>query len=121
MSRDLAFQKAMFAAITAATATPVTAHPPHGQALPYIQIGQSEQSSETVGGWITAHVHVWSAANGPHEVKQLQAVIETAVRGITAAVDGLTFAAITQEFANCFIDVDNETWHGVQRFHLLAT
>lgn len=121
-SADLEFQAILFSEITAvAGGVTVTAHAKPGETLPMIVIGQSEAESTVAGNMLSVHVHVWDNSEGPHVVKDLQDKIQTAMEDGNYTGANYSFCINVMEFATCFIDEDNETWHGVQRFKVLAS
>lgn len=121
-SPDLTFQEIINLEI--ATALPAIrrgAEPPADGAFPYIQFGQSTVGDDYApGNSVTAEVHVWSTAQGPHEVKQLQQTIKEALQTCTRDRGEWHYSAVRQQTAHVFLDEDGETWHGVQRFRALA-
>lgn len=122
-SPDLMLQKAMFAAI-ASTLAPVTvlAHPRHQEAFPYVFIGESEVSdTHPTGHEVLIVVHTWSKTEGPHEAKTIQQSIREELHANSLVEGGWQFVCIREDFASTFLDVDNETWHGVQRFRAKAS
>jgi hypothetical protein len=124
VSCDLIFQEVI--AITLASAMPTVslgAQPPpeDNDTLPYVQFGQSEVRDEFAPGHeILTEVHVWSAVAGPHEAKTLQGQIRDALHSLDFTRSGWKFTNVREENARTFLDVDGETWHGVQRFRALA-
>lgn len=121
-SPDLEFQAIVFTEITAvAGGVPITAHMSPGQELPCIVIGQAEAEGTVAGNMLSIHVHVWSNAEGPHVVKDLQHKIQGALEDESYIGANYRFVINVMEYSTCFIDEDNETWHGVQRFKVLAS
>lgn len=126
-SADLEFQTYMKSAVSAQITTDgltatVTAHPLPGATLPVVDIGESSLTDHVVGHEVRAMIHVWSKAEGPHEAKLLQNSIRTALHAIAAAESGgFRWTDIREEYTSCFIDRDNESWHGVQRIRVLAS
>lgn len=126
-SPDLEWQKEMFARIVAQLTTDgltagVTAHALPEQALPYIEIGESRLSDHVAGHEIEATLHIWSKAEGPRECKLLQQSVRSALhaQGVITA-GGFTFTSVREEYQQCFMDRDDEHWHGVQRYRVLAS
>lgn len=124
MSCDLIFQEVI--AITLAAAMPTVSRgsqpPPEGnETLPYVQFGESEVRDDfAVGHSVTSEVHVWSVVEGPHEAKTLQGQIRDALHSLDFIRSGWKFVNVREDYARTFLDVDGETWHGVQRFRALA-
>lgn len=123
MSPDLAFQTIVATQIAAVLPGIVSgAQPPANGPLPYIQFGQSEVTDDFVlGHSLILEVHTWSAAEGPHEVKQFQGAIRDALHDHNFTQDEWLFTCVREDQARTFLDVDGETWHGVQRFRTLAS
>ena len=121
-SPDLTLQEVF--AIEIAAALPGVesgAHPPKDGPLPYIQFGQSEVGDNFVPGHeLFFDVHVWSNAEGPHEVKNFQSAIRLAIHDRSYERNGWRFTCVREHNARTILDVDDETWHGVQRFRALA-
>jgi len=124
VSCDLIFQEVIALAIGAAMPTVTRGShppPPSNDTLPYIQFGQGEVSDTFVPGHeILTEVHVWSAKEGPHEAKTLQGQIRGALHSLDFTRSGWKFINVREDSARTFLDVDGETWHGVQRFRALA-
>lgn len=124
MSCDLIFQEVV--AVTLAAAMPTVsrgAHPPPegDEGFPYVQFGQSELRDDFEPGHeVRMEIHVWSVVEGPHEAKTLQGQIRTALHSLDFTRSGWKFVNVREENARTFLDVDGETWHGVQRFRALA-
>jgi hypothetical protein len=123
---DLAFQAVARAAIVAeftnnANTTPVIAHPVPNQALPFVHIGESEQDDHELGQYIVIIIHTFSEAEGPHEVKQLQSYIATALHDKNLDSGGVCYTNARQVFSTVILDNLDETWHGIQRFKVLAS
>jgi hypothetical protein len=123
MSADLVFQEVINLEIKAVLpATRRGAMPPKDGTFPYIQFGQVVVSDTyAIGKEIIAEVHTWSTAAGPHEVKQLQQTIRATLEKCSHERGGFRYVAIRENDARVFLDVDGETWHGVQRFKALAS
>jgi hypothetical protein len=121
-SADLTLQEVFAIAIGAALpSVPSGSHPPADRPLPYIQFGQSEVVDEFPPGHeLFIDVHVWSKAEGPHQVKEYQDGIRTALHDQAFSRGDWRFTCVRENNARTFLDVDNETWHGVQRFRALA-
>lgn len=97
------------------------AMPPADGTFPYIQFGQSFVEDDYPPGCsVTIEVHVWSEALGPHEVKNYQEQIKGLLQKCHHDRGGWHYTAIRQQDARVFLDIDDETWHGVQRFRALA-
>ena len=121
-SPDLDFQAVAFAAITAVVSgVPVLAHPAPGQVTPYIQIGHTESEGGPAGNTYDVSIHTWSGAEGPHEIKDLQYKIQVALELASYASADWSFVINVMQYQTCFVDVDGENWHGVQRFKVLAS
>jgi len=120
---DLTFQEVI--AIEIAATLPAVrsgTQPPADGTFPYIQFGESVVSDTfPAGETVHVEIHVWSTAEGPHEVKNLQATIKGVLHKCAHTRGDFLFTAVRQETARTFLDVDNETWHGVQRFRALAS
>lgn len=98
------------------------AMPPADGTFPYIQFGQSHVTDDYAAGkMVLQEVHTWSTAEGPHEVKNLQEQIRALLEKCSHDRGGYHFVAIRQQDARVFLDIDGETWHGVQRFRALAS
>lgn len=120
-SPDLEFQVALYEALTAAlTPTKVEAHPPHDKALPFLQIGESIVTEHPAGHEIVVTIHAWSDAEGAHETKQLQQKVRDTFHAAHWIGTDWRFLPIRDFESRVFLDVDNETWHGVQRLRALA-
>ncbi|KWT72372.1 hypothetical protein APY04_0166 [Hyphomicrobium sulfonivorans] len=90
--------------------------------MPYVQFGQSEITDDFVPGHrVLMEVHVWSKVEGPHEVKDIQGKIRGALHGRCLTGAGWRFTCVREDTARTFLDVDGETWHGVQRFRASAS
>jgi hypothetical protein len=115
---DLTFQEVVNLQIAAAlpSVRRGAVQPGNGE-LPYIQFGQSNVSDDFAPGEsVDLEVHVWSKAEGPHEVKNYQHAIKAVLQKCSHERGGYRFTAVRQNYASTFLDVDGETWHGVQRF-----
>lgn len=122
MSADTAFQKVLYSAITSAIpGVRCEAMPPQNNALPWVHIGESVIEEHPVGWQITATVHVWSDAEGPHEAKQYQEAIRAELHNTSYSQDGYSLRCTSQQEARVFLDVNDETWHGVQEFRVFAS
>lgn len=123
MSADLVFQEVINLEIKAALPSIRRgAMPPKDGTFPYIQFGQAHVTDTyATGKEIIAEVHTWSTAAGPHEIKQLQQTIRGVLEKCSHDRGGYHFVALRENDARVFLDIDNETWHGVQRFRALAS
>lgn len=121
-SPDLDFQTACFTELAAELAgVTVLAHPGHEQPLPYVFLGESEVADNNPNGHeVIVHVHSWSKLEGPHQLKQIQHTIREALHNNSISQGDWRFSCIREDFAKSFLDEDNETWHGVQRFRAYA-
>lgn len=121
-SADLTFQEVINLEIRAAMpAIRRGAMPPKDGSFPYVQFGQSAVLDNYPPGCsVQAYVHVWSTAEGSHEVKTLQQQIKELLQKCAHERGGWRFSAIRQQHLDVFLDEDGETWHGVQRFRALA-
>ena len=121
MSAATAFQTEVYAALaTACSPTPVSAHPLPGQVLPYVTLGETDGSDDPGGERLSIYVHTWSSKEGPHEVKALQETIRATLHASERERDGWKFTSLREVDVRTFLDVDGQTWHGVQRFSALA-
>lgn len=120
---DLTFQEVINTEIKAAMPNVRSgAMPPKDGSFPYIQFGQSEVMDDyATGKTVTQEIHTWSTAEGPHEVKTLQEQIRARLEKCSHDRGGFHFVAIRQDTARVFLDIDGETWHGVQRFRARAS
>lgn len=123
MRADLAFQTVLYPLLRDAVApVSVEVHPAHGKALPFVRIGDTETSDYPAGGKsLLVEVHVWSSAEGSHEAKSLQEDIHDVLHDQALFDVEWKFSPIRENDGRVFLDVDNETWHGVQRFLVIAT
>lgn len=121
MSPELALQTVVFAEIqTALPAVTCASHMPGDQVLPYIQIGQSETEDHVGGFDLTLFIHYWSSAEGPHEAKEHMQAVRSRLHGNQFTGNGWSFYVVRETFSDVILDVDEETWHGVQRIRALA-
>lgn len=120
---DITFQEVINLEIRAAMpAVRRGAMPPGDGGFPYIQFGQSEITDDwPTGKTVLAEVHTWSTAEGSHEVKNLQEQIRSILEKCAHDRNGFRYVSIRQHDARVFLDVDGETWHGVQRFRTRAS
>jgi hypothetical protein len=121
-SADLTFQEVINLEIKAAMPNVRRgAMPPGDGGFPYVQFGQSQVVDDfPTGKRLLAEVHTWSTAQGPHEVKNLQEQIRDILEKCSHTRGGFHYVAVRQQDARVFLDIDGETWHGVQRFRALA-
>ena len=122
---DLAFQAVARTAILAeftgaSNTTEVIAHPSPNRALPFVHIGETEQDDHELGHYITVSVHTYSDTEGPHEVKTLQSLIHDALHNKNLDSGGVCYTNSRQVFSAVNLDPSDETWHGIQRFKVLA-
>lgn len=117
-------QKAIYAALDAALATPIYDHVPPAATLPYITIGDdattewSDKSSE--GQEITVGIHVWDEAHRGHKaVKELLASIYAVLHRQPLVVVGYSVVDIACEFSQTMMDLDGLTYHGISRYRVL--
>jgi hypothetical protein len=123
MSPDLSFQKRAWEAVRAVAGPgpSIPTHPAIDEALPYTFIGESQVEDHPIGHEMWLTVHTWSKSQGTDEVKALQGVVRTALHGLNFTRDEWKFTCCREEYATAILDPDRETWHGVQRFRVLAS
>lgn len=122
-SADLTFQEVINLEIK--DALPMVrrgAMPPADKGFPYIQFGQSQILDDyALGKTLLAEIHTWSNVEGSHEIKALQEQIREVLEKCSHERGGFRFVAVRQQNTQVFLDVDGETWHGVQRFRARAS
>lgn len=126
-----AVQAAIFAAVDAATTTPVYSHVPQDDgaaspsepSYPYVQVEAMElerNDTDTETGFIgTFNVHVWSRYRGSKEAADIQAQIYTALNNTAPTVTDWCISLIWHEFTAVETDADRITRHGIQRFGIM--
>lgn len=120
-SPDLEFQERLYSRLAAAVSpVAVEAHPPHERTLPFVQIGESQVSEHPAGHEIIVTIDTWSSAEGSHECKQLQQKIRDGLHAGDEINSTWRFLPIREIDCRVILDVDNETWHGIQRIRVLA-
>lgn len=125
-SPDLEFQTWIKAQLDAqftldGIACGVTAHPLPDAALPFIDIGQSNVADNVIGHEIRAELHIWSAAEGSHETKNIMHSVRGALHGQTLTQNSWRFTCVREEYSNVILDRDGEHWHGIMRIRVLAS
>lgn len=121
MSPELALQTIVFGEIsTALPSVPSGAQPPANRPLPYIQFGQTSTEDHEAGHVVTIELHYWSSAEGPHEVKEHADAVRDALHGTSKTGNGWRFSCIRELSNDVLLDVDDETWHCVQRMRAIA-
>lgn len=121
MNYDIEWQKVLFTQIDNAVPCDVDAHPPGDRTLPYVQIGETTLEDHQIGRVIFADVHTWSDAEGPHVVKSLQNQIRVALHALSFTGGGYSFSCCREQDCRVFRDTEDEIWHGVQTFRVLAS
>lgn len=122
----LAFQKAVYARLTAAPYhLTVYDNVPDDATFPYVVIGE-----DTIIDWsfvgvrgeeLTLLLHVWSRSAGRAECKQMLEQIKTALHEQELALETGHNTLTRFAFEETLLDEDGRTWHGVIRFRALAT
>ncbi len=114
-------QKALYRELT--TANPgvsVVAHPRVNEALPFIHFGQFEASDAPVGHELRAEIHTWSSTEGPHGCDAIQIATRDILHATNPMENEWKYTCLREVSRRCFLDIDDETWHGVQVFRALA-
>lgn len=127
---SLQLQRSLFSAISGTSlisslVTGVFDHVPSGQVLPYITIGQEtaiDNSTHTKKGMDqTISVHTWSNATGRREAKMIMEQIYELLHEKTLPLIGHVMIMMRFEYSETIPDLDNVTYHGIQRFRVLTT
>lgn len=121
-------QAAVFAALDGdvplkAAVTGVYDEVPEGTALPYVKIGDStiaDWSGKDFGGTEqTLTVHVWSAAPGRQQNKEIMALVHAVLHEASLTVANNSLVNLRHTFAEDFQE-DGTTYHGVLRFRIVT-
>jgi len=105
-------------------ATAIYDHVPQGRVFPYIVIGDiaarpfETQTSE--GHDITLTLHSYSRYRGMKEAEALMTALHDALHRIDFTIEGQTLIYCAETGAECQLDADGETRHGIQRFRLIT-
>lgn len=98
----------------------IDVHPPHDRPLPFVQLGNSTTDERADGRRVRMDVHTWSSKEGPHEVQDMQHAIRSQVQAQTFTQGGWRLYCIRETYSTVMLDVDGETWHGVQTIQAFA-
>lgn len=97
---------------------------PQNQAFPFVKIGFDEftdRGSHTTEGWDAILViNVWAQGSGRKAVHEIQADIDRLLHRQDLTVSGWTEVSLRRDFSTVFVEDDDVTYHGVQRFKLLT-
>lgn len=97
---------------------------PQSTTFPYCTIGDDTEldwsTFTTLGQEATVTLHFWSREKGRKEVKAIMSQADTVLNRQTLTLTGFTFVSCVREFAETFLDPDGITYHGVQRYRVLA-
>lgn len=99
-------------------------HVPQGAAFPYLAIGDDTLTDWStfarLGQQATVTLHAWSREKGRKEVKAILSQVDTVLNRQELTLSGFTFVACVREFEETFLDADGITYHGVQRYRVMA-
>jgi hypothetical protein len=126
MSGGWALQQALYGALTgdagvaALVSTRIFDDVPRDAALPYIVIGEDEESDwSTVtesGSEHSLTLHVWSRAAGYKEIKQICDAVRGALDGAAPPVSGFYLIDLRFENTRTARQNDGRTYHAIMRF-----
>src|SRR5690554_603796 len=96
---------------------------PQNTQEPYVTIGDGTSvdfDSHTFTGMdFTRSIHTWFKGAGRKGCLEIMARIYDLLHEATLTVTGFTPIVLRQEFSECLIDSDGQTFHGVQRFRII--
>lgn len=119
---DLTWQTEVYQVLGGASiGAPVEVHPPVNIAMPYVRIGETVINDHVLGHEISMDVHTFSKTEGSHEAKTIMHAIREALHGVNFERNGIVYTCCREQDARCFLDTENEEWHGVQTFRVLAS
>lgn len=129
MSIESALQAAIYSALDTALTEAVYSNGavPDNTASLYVVIGDDTHiewdTDGTTGFESTITIHTWdnaSATRGLLAIKTLMGSIYTALHRATLTVAGYDAISCDFEFSETYIESDNVTRHGVQRFRIIT-
>ena len=118
---DLDFQTVIYLTLDAALSCNVEVHPPHDLPMPFVRIGESVLTDHVIGHEIRVDIHTFSTTEGSHEAKGIMHAIRTALHEQPFSRNDWVFTCCREEDARMFFDGDEEEWHGVQTYRVLAS
>jgi len=98
---------------------------PQDAEFPYITIDPGsfgDRSSHTHRGFSTEMtIHVWDQSEnlGRKRVQKIQKEVDRLLHTVNICIEGWNIISLRQSLCETFLDSDNITIHGVQRFKLL--
>jgi hypothetical protein len=98
---------------------------PQNQEFPYVTINPGQlvdRSSHTHRGFETQiQIDVWDQSEnwGRKRVQLIQKEIDRLLHDVTICIEGWNIISLRQIQVEAFVDIDNVTMHGVQRFKLM--
>lgn len=118
---DLDFQTILNSTLDAALSCDVEVQPPHDKQTPFVRIGEGALVDHVIGHEIRVDIHTFSTAEGSHEAKGIMHAIRTALHEQPFSGGDWIFTCCREEDARTFYDPDEEEWHGVQTYRVLAS
>lgn len=98
-------------------------HVPQGTSEPYVTIGNSTQvpfdTHESAGMDETHTIHTWAKGSGSKNCREIMAEVYRILHDSSLTVVGFKTMFVLIEFADCALDPDGQTYHGVQRFRII--
>ena len=117
-------QKAIFARLETAIATPVYDYVPQGAAFPFVVVGDATANEwgagDLRGEQHGLSVHIWSRYQGRMEMKLLMGEIKAALDSVALALSGHHLVDLRFVFADEFPDPDGISRHGLVRFRAVT-
>jgi hypothetical protein len=98
---------------------------PQNQEFPYVTINPGQlvdRSNHTHRGFETQiQIDVWDQSEnwGRKRVQLIQKEIDRLLHDVTICIEGWNIISLRQIQVEAFVDIDNVTMHGVQRFKLM--
>ncbi len=123
-------QKAILARLAADTplgllVTGVYDNPPEAAAFDYVSFGDHTalpwNTKTDNGQQITFVVHFWSRDPSRAKTLQMMKAAQDSLQNCSLTISGGTVTLCQWDYEDSRLDPDGKTWHGVQRYRLLAS
>lgn len=111
--------------LAALVSTRIYDNPPETAVFDYISFGDHTaipwNTKTDNGQQLTFIVHFWSRSSSRATLLQMMKAAQDSLQNCSLTVSGGTVTLCQWEYEDSRLDPDGKTWHGVQRYRLLAS
>ncbi len=100
-------------------------NPPETAVFDYVSFGDHTaipwNTKTDNGQQLTFVIHAWSRESSRAKLLQILKALQDSLQNCSLTVQGGTVTLCQWEYEDSRLDPDGKTWHGVQRYRLLAS